>query len=149
MWGALEVCVGFRGERSWRPVTSVLLPPCFRWVSTSAWVFFYGCAAYFWGIFPLDSFLGDCFWEVITFHYCFFFVYYFNVVHVFCVMRNSPDCDTFYCIIILKAICLILWKLKNWNMIHKKTLCRSCRYLKMKFEKDRCQNASFQNMFHD
>ena len=52
--------------------------------------------------------LGDCFCEIITCHYCFFCVYYFNVVHVFYVMRNSPNGDIFYCVIILKAFYLIL-----------------------------------------
>ena len=66
--------------------------------------------------------LGDCFCEIITCHYCFFCMYYFNVVHVlFYVMRNSANCDI---------------KIGNVN-------------IKMKFEKDGCQNASFQNMFHD
>ena len=51
---------------------------------------------------------GDCFCEIITCHYCFFCVYYFNVFHMFYVTRNSPNCDIFYCIIMLKAICLIL-----------------------------------------
>ena len=51
--------------------------------------------------------LSDYFCDI-TCHYCFFFVYYFNDVHVFCVMRNSPSCGIFYCIIILKTICLIL-----------------------------------------
>ena len=37
--------------------------------------------------------LGDCFCEIITCHYCFFCVYYFNVVQVFYVTRNSPNCD--------------------------------------------------------
>ena len=73
--------------------------------------------------------LGDCFCEIITCHYCFFCMDYFNVVHVlFYVTRNSPDCDIFYWIIILRAICLILQKLKNWNIIYKKTLYRQCRY---------------------
>ena len=49
--------------------------------------------------------LGDCLCKI-TICLCFFCMYYFNVVHVFYVM-NSPSCDTFYCIIILKAICLI------------------------------------------
>ena len=38
---------------------------------------------------------GDCFREIVTCHYCFFCVYYFNVVRVFYVMRNSPNCDIF------------------------------------------------------
>ena len=52
--------------------------------------------------------LGDCFCEIITCHYSFFCVYYFNVVHVFYVMRNSPNGDIFYCIVIWKAFYLIL-----------------------------------------
>ena len=103
----LEVCSEFWGECLFRPVISVLLPPGFCWISTWAWIFC-GCAAYFWGTFPLE-----CFWVtasviLLYFHYCFFCMYYFNVVHVFYIMRNSPSCDIFYCIIILKAICLIL-----------------------------------------
>ena len=72
--------------------------------------------------------LGDCFCKIIICLYCFFCMYYFNVVHVFYIMRNSPSCDIFYCIIILKAICLIPWKLRNWNIIYKKTLYRLYRY---------------------
>ena len=53
-------------------------------------------------------FSGDCFCKIIMCHYFLFCMYYFNVVHMFHVMRNSTSCDIFYCIIILKAICLIL-----------------------------------------
>ena len=60
------------------------------------------------GHLSIGLFLVDCFCDIITCHYCFFCLYYFNVLHVFCAMRNSPNCDIFYCIIILKAICLIL-----------------------------------------
>ena len=56
MGGALEMCGGFRGERLWGPVITVLLPPDFRWICMSAWVFLCGCALYFWGIFLLDCF---------------------------------------------------------------------------------------------
>ena len=87
------------------------------------------------GIFFVGMLLGDCFRDIITCH-CFFCVYYFNVVHVFSVIRNSPNCDIFHCIIILKTISLILNKLKNWNIIYKITLYRLCRYVKMKFDKD-------------
>ena len=54
--------------------------------------------------------LGDCFCKIISCHYCSFYMYYFSVVlALFYVMRNSPNCDVFfYCIIILKATCLIL-----------------------------------------
>ena len=45
---------------------------------------------------------------LVTCHYCFFFMYYFKVLHVFYVLRNSPNRDIFYCIIILEAICFIL-----------------------------------------
>ena len=54
------------------------------------------------------SMLRYCFCKIIIYHYCLFCMYYFNVVQVFHVMRNSPSCDIFYCIMILKAICLIL-----------------------------------------
>ena len=56
---------------------------------------------------------------------------------MFCVMRSSPNCDIFYCIIILKIICLVLLKSKNWNIIY-----RLCMYVIMKFENGRCRNAS-------
>ena len=55
MGGALEMCGGFRGERLWGPVITVLLPD-FRWICTSVWVFLCGCTLYFWGIFLLDCF---------------------------------------------------------------------------------------------
>ena len=35
--------------------------------------------------------LGDCFCRIISCHYCFFCMYYFNVIHVFYAMRNSPS----------------------------------------------------------
>ena len=72
------------------------------------------------------------FCEIFTCHFCIFSMHYFNVVHVFYVMKCSPSYDSFYCIIILKAICLLLQKLKTLNKIDKKTLYRLCRY-KMKF----------------
>ena len=50
---------------------------------------------------------GDCFCDIITCHYCFFCVYYFNVVHVFSILVNSLNCDIFYFIIKLKVIYLI------------------------------------------
>ena len=50
-------------------------------------------------------YLGDCFFDIITCHYCFFCAYFFNAVHVFCVIRNSSNGDIFYCVIILTAIC--------------------------------------------
>ena len=61
----------------------------------------------------IDCFLGDCFCDIITCHYCFFFVYFFNVVHVFCVMRNSSNGDIFYCVIILTAICFNTVKIEK------------------------------------
>ena len=62
----------------------------------------------FLGHFSIGLRLGDCFCEIIICHCCFFCVYYFNVVHVFYVMRNSPNGDIFYYIIMLKAFYLIL-----------------------------------------
>ena len=44
---------------------------------------------------------------------CFFCVYFFNVVHVFCVMWNSPNGDTFYCVIILTEICFNTVKIEK------------------------------------
>ena len=61
-----------------------------------------------WGHLSVGLPLGDCSCDIITCHYCFLCVHYFNVVHLFCVTRNSPNCNIFYCIIILKTICLIL-----------------------------------------
>ena len=52
--------------------------------------------------------LGDWFCDIITCHYCFFGVYYFNDLQVFCVIRNSRNCDIFYSIMILKTGRLIL-----------------------------------------
>ena len=46
-------------------------------------------------------------------------------------------------------IYIYIYKLKNWNIIYKKNLYRLCRYVKMKFDKDRCRNVSFQSMFYD
>ena len=45
--------------------------------------------------------LNDFFCDIVTCHYCFFCVYYFKVAHVFSVMVNSPNCDIFYCLIVL------------------------------------------------
>ena len=50
---------------------------------------------------PFWMLSGDCFCKIIICYYCFFWMYYFCVVYVFYVMRNSPSCDIFYCIIIL------------------------------------------------
>ena len=61
------------------------------WICTWASVFFSGCAAI-------------C--------HCLFCKYYFNVVHVCYVMKNTPSYDIFYCIIILKAICYVDIKMK-------------------------------------
>ena len=58
-------------------------------------------------------YLADCFCDIITFHYCFFCVNFFNVVHVFCVMRNSFNGDIFYCVIILTAICFNTVKIEK------------------------------------
>ena len=66
---------------------------------------------------------GDYLCKIIICHYCFFCMYYFNVVHVFYVMRDSPTCDIFYCIIILKAICLLLKKIEKLEY-----LCHSCGF---------------------
>ena len=51
--------------------------------------------------------------------------------------------------IIYIYIYIYIYKLKNWNIIYKKNLYRLCRYVKMKFDKDRCRNVSFQSMFYD
>ena len=50
--------------------------------------------------------LNDFFCDIVTCHYCFFCVYYFKVVHMFSIMVNSPNCDIFYCIIVLSYILL-------------------------------------------
>ena len=36
-----------------------------------------------------------------------------SFVHVFCVMRNSPNCDVFYCVIIMTAICFNAVKIEK------------------------------------
>ena len=66
--------------------------------------------AYFWSI----SLLG-CFWVIAyveNYHYRFDYLYQFNVIHVFYVMRYSLNCHIIiiYCIIILQAIVLLLQK---------------------------------------
>ena len=43
----------------------------------------------------------------------FFCVYYFNAAHVFCIMWNSPNCDIFYCVIILTTICFNTVKIEK------------------------------------
>ena len=58
-------------------------------------------------------FLCDCFCDIITCRYCFFYVYFFNVVHVFCVTRNNPNGNIFYFVIILTAICFNTVKIKK------------------------------------
>ena len=58
-------------------------------------------------------YLGDCFCAIITCHYCFFCVYFFNVVHVFCVMKNSSNGVIFYCVTILTAICFNTVKIEK------------------------------------
>ena len=47
MGDALEMCGGLQRECLWGPAISVLLPPDFQWICTSAWVFLCGCAPYF------------------------------------------------------------------------------------------------------
>ena len=74
--------------------------------------------------------LGDCFCDIITCHYCFFCVYYFNVVHVFCVMRKSPNCD----ILLYNNMENNLFNTVKIEKLEYKTLYRVCRYVKMKFE---------------
>ena len=102
--GALKVCGGLRGGSSDSSVIA-------SWLSLDLHV---GVAVFLWVCFVLLGHLsvgllsGDCFCEIITCRYCFFCMYYFNFLHVFYVMRNSPNCDIFYCIIISKVICLIL-----------------------------------------
>ena len=73
--------------------------------------------------------LGGCFHEIITSH-CFFCVYYFNVVHVFCVMRKSPNCD----ILLYNNMENNLFNTVKIEKLEYKTLYRVCRYVKMKFE---------------
>ena len=104
--GALEVGSGFWGEHLWRPVISVLLSPGFRWIFTLAWVFFCVCAAYFWGIFLLD-----CFWVtasvklllIIIVSFVCTTLTLFMCFMLFYVVRNSPNCDIFYCTIIIES----------------------------------------------
>ena len=139
MGGALKVCSGFWGERLWRPVISVLLPPGFCWICTWVWVLFCWCAAHFWRVFPFE-----CFWVTASVKllclYFFFCMYYFNVVHVFYVTRKSPSCDVFYCIIVLKAICLML------NITYKKTLYRLCRYKNKIWERNMSKRVISKNV---
>ena len=98
---------GWSRDMRWRPVILVLLPPGFCWICLSS-CFFLQVWCVLLGHLSIGLFLVDCFCDIITCHYCFFCLYYFNVLHVFCAMRNSPNCDIFYRIIILKAIWLIL-----------------------------------------
>ena len=107
MVGALKVCGGFWGEYLCKPVISALLPPGFHWICKCIGVFLQLRCILLEQL-SIGLLLGDCFCKIITCHYCFFCMQYFNVVHVFYVMRNSSSCDIFHCIIILKAICLIL-----------------------------------------
>ena len=120
-----------------RCVISILLPPGLGQICTSVWVFLCEFGAYFWSIFPLDCSWVTVFVKlllaiIISFVCTYFllFLFYFNAVYVFYIIRDSPCCDCFYYILILKAICLVLQKFKNWYVIHKKTLYDLCRYNK-------------------
>ena len=109
-WGGgvcVCACVWCSNGMQWILGRVTILQKGFRWICTLAQVLFCRCAVYFLSIFSFECFCLTASVKLLCL-YCFFCMYYFNVVHVFYVMKNSPSCEIFYCIIILKPICLIL-----------------------------------------